>query len=167
MGPSADSLPNVAHVMLAVESMSHQELVDFVPLCVLQTMMGGGGSFSAGGPGKGMYTRLYLNVLNRHHWIQNATAHNFSYLDAGIFAIHGSAPPDRIKDLIYVYLHLSHFPPFPLLSLHKAHLVSQLLLGTPVKPAKSPIFIGETSFFSSTGLIRQQVYGVRVELCWL
>jgi processing peptidase subunit alpha len=29
-------------------------------------MMGGGGSFSAGGPGKGMYTRLYLNVLNRY-----------------------------------------------------------------------------------------------------
>lgn len=28
-------------------------------------MMGGGGSFSAGGPGKGMFTRLYLNVLNR------------------------------------------------------------------------------------------------------
>lgn len=27
--------------------------------------MGGGGSFSAGGPGKGMFTRLYLNVLNR------------------------------------------------------------------------------------------------------
>jgi hypothetical protein len=28
-------------------------------------MMGGGGSFSAGGPGKGMFSRLYLNVLNR------------------------------------------------------------------------------------------------------
>jgi len=27
--------------------------------------MGGGGSFSAGGPGKGMYTRLYTHVLNR------------------------------------------------------------------------------------------------------
>ena len=30
--------------------------------CVLNTLMGGGGSFSAGGPGKGMYTRLYLQV---------------------------------------------------------------------------------------------------------
>ena len=28
-------------------------------------MMGGGGSFSAGGPGKGMYTRLYTRVLNK------------------------------------------------------------------------------------------------------
>lgn len=38
---------------------------DFVATCVLNMMMGGGGSFSAGGPGKGMYTRLYTNVLNR------------------------------------------------------------------------------------------------------
>ena len=29
-------------------------------------LMGGGGSFSAGGPGKGMFSRLYLNVLNRY-----------------------------------------------------------------------------------------------------
>jgi len=38
---------------------------DFISLAVLNMMMGGGGSFSAGGPGKGMFTRLYLNVLNR------------------------------------------------------------------------------------------------------
>ena len=42
-----------------------QEEKDFIATCVLNMMMGGGGSFSAGGPGKGMYTRLYLNVLNR------------------------------------------------------------------------------------------------------
>jgi processing peptidase subunit alpha len=29
---------------------------------VLQTLLGGGGSFSAGGPGKGMYSRLYTRV---------------------------------------------------------------------------------------------------------
>lgn len=40
---------------------------DFIPFAVLNMMMGGGGSFSAGGPGKGMFTRLYLNVLNR--WV--------------------------------------------------------------------------------------------------
>jgi len=38
---------------------------DFVPFCVLNMLLGGGGSFSAGGPGKGMFSRLYLNVLNR------------------------------------------------------------------------------------------------------
>lgn len=38
---------------------------DFIAFCVLQSLLGGGGSFSAGGPGKGMFTRLYLNVLHK------------------------------------------------------------------------------------------------------
>lgn len=50
--------------MIGLEGCSHQDN-DFIAMCVLNMMMGGGGSFSAGGPGKGMYTRLYTNVLNR------------------------------------------------------------------------------------------------------
>ncbi len=38
---------------------------NFVPTCVLQVLLGGGDSFSAGGPGKGMHSRLYREVLNR------------------------------------------------------------------------------------------------------
>lgn len=57
-------LPVLSHVMIGLEGCSHQDK-DFIALCVLNMMMGGGGSFSAGGPGKGMYTRLYTNVLNR------------------------------------------------------------------------------------------------------
>ena len=57
-------MPELAHFALGLESCSHQH-PDFIAFCVLNTMMGGGGSFSAGGPGKGMYTRLYTNVLNR------------------------------------------------------------------------------------------------------
>lgn len=51
--------------MIGLESIPLVGTHDFVPSCVLNLMMGGGGSFSAGGPGKGMYTRLYRNVLNR------------------------------------------------------------------------------------------------------
>ena len=58
-------IPELAHVILALESCGHQD-ADFIPFAVLNMLMGGGGSFSAGGPGKGMYTRLYLNVLNRY-----------------------------------------------------------------------------------------------------
>jgi len=32
----------------------------------LNVLMGGGESFSVGGPGKGMYSRLYTNVLNKY-----------------------------------------------------------------------------------------------------
>lgn len=38
---------------------------DLVPMCVLQILLGGGNSFSAGGPGKGMYSRLYREILNK------------------------------------------------------------------------------------------------------
>jgi processing peptidase subunit alpha len=58
-------LPELAHVVIGLEGYSHQH-PDFIPICVLNMLMGGGGSFSAGGPGKGMYTRLYTNVLNRY-----------------------------------------------------------------------------------------------------
>ena len=44
---------------------SHREEHEFVTACVLSQMLGGGGSFSAGGPGKGLYSRFYMNVLNR------------------------------------------------------------------------------------------------------
>ena len=58
-------MPELAHIVIGLESCSHKD-DDFISFCVLNMMMGGGGSFSAGGPGKGMYTRLYLNVLNRY-----------------------------------------------------------------------------------------------------
>eukprot|EP00168_Porphyra_purpurea_P021275 TRINITY_DN938_c0_g1_i21.p1 TRINITY_DN938_c0_g1~~TRINITY_DN938_c0_g1_i21.p1 ORF type:complete len:386 (-),score=116.30 TRINITY_DN938_c0_g1_i21:1339-2496(-) len=61
------------HVAIGFESLSwaHEDLV---PLCVLRTLLGGGSSFSSGGPGKGMYTRLYTGVLNVHGWVDACAA---------------------------------------------------------------------------------------------
>ncbi|XP_077986771.1 mitochondrial-processing peptidase subunit alpha-like [Glandiceps talaboti] len=94
-------IPELAHIVVAMESCGHKE-DDFIPFAVLNMMMGGGGSFSAGGPGKGMYTRLYLNVLNRFHWMYSATAMHHSYEDSGIFCIHASANPTMLKDLVEI-----------------------------------------------------------------
>lgn len=94
-------LPVLSHVMIGLEGCSHQD-PDFIAICVLNMMMGGGGSFSAGGPGKGMYTRLYTNVLNRYHWMYSATAYNHAYADSGLFCIHASAPPTHIRDMVEV-----------------------------------------------------------------
>lgn len=96
LGPTP--MPELAHVMFGLESCSHQD-DDFLAFCVLNMMMGGGGSFSSGGPGKGMYSRLYLNVLNRYHWINNATAYNVAYDDTGLFFIHASSHPDNLNHL--------------------------------------------------------------------
>eukprot|EP00657_Telonema_sp_P-1_P006866 TRINITY_DN26333_c0_g1_i1.p1 TRINITY_DN26333_c0_g1~~TRINITY_DN26333_c0_g1_i1.p1 ORF type:complete len:460 (+),score=124.90 TRINITY_DN26333_c0_g1_i1:182-1561(+) len=75
---------------------------NLIAMCVLNTLMGGGGSFSAGGPGKGMYSRLYLQVLNRHFWVQNATAINSPYSDSGLFGVFGSAHSQDANALVQV-----------------------------------------------------------------
>uniref|UniRef100_H3BEI3 Mitochondrial-processing peptidase subunit alpha n=1 Tax=Latimeria chalumnae TaxID=7897 RepID=H3BEI3_LATCH len=71
LGPTP--IPELSHIMIGLESCSFLE-EDFIPFAVLNMMMGGGGSFSAGGPGKGMFTRLYLNVLNRFSFINTHTS---------------------------------------------------------------------------------------------
>ncbi|XP_058818680.1 mitochondrial-processing peptidase subunit alpha [Topomyia yanbarensis] len=98
---AAVGLPELAHVVIGLRGCSHQDN-DFITACVLNIMMGGGGSFSAGGPGKGMYTRLYTNVLNRYHWMYSATAYNHAYGDSGLFCIHATAPPTHVKSLVEV-----------------------------------------------------------------
>lgn len=96
INPGPTPLPELAHLSIGVES-CHYDDPDFFAFTVLNTMMGGGGSFSAGGPGKGMYSRLYLNVLNKHHWIYSATAYHHSYADTGLFCIHGSCHPTQVS----------------------------------------------------------------------
>eukprot|EP00088_Acartia_fossae_P048792 TRINITY_DN5332_c0_g1_i2.p1 TRINITY_DN5332_c0_g1~~TRINITY_DN5332_c0_g1_i2.p1 ORF type:complete len:536 (+),score=138.62 TRINITY_DN5332_c0_g1_i2:41-1648(+) len=99
LGPTP--MPELGHVVIGLEGVGHQH-PDFIPFCVLNMMMGGGGSFSAGGPGKGMYTRLYTHVLNRYHWMYSATAYNHAYSDSGIFCINASAHPSQLADLVQV-----------------------------------------------------------------
>jgi processing peptidase subunit alpha len=73
---------------------------ELVPLCVLNTMMGGGASFSAGGPGKGMYTRLYQNILNRYGFVQAASVFTAFYNDVGIFGVYGTTSADCMGQLV-------------------------------------------------------------------
>lgn len=93
LGPTP--FPNLAHLVLGFEGVSVKHN-DFVTFCVLQSLLGGGGSFSAGGPGKGMYARLYVDVMNQYHWMYNATAFNHSYADAGLFCVRASGPPNNV-----------------------------------------------------------------------
>ncbi|KAJ5937913.1 hypothetical protein N7454_004255 [Penicillium verhagenii] len=75
---------------------------DIYALATLQTLLGGGGSFSAGGPGKGMYSRLYTNVLNQHGWVESCIAFNHSYTDSGVFGITASCSPTRTTEMLEV-----------------------------------------------------------------
>jgi processing peptidase subunit alpha len=93
----------MTHLAVAFETASWNS-DDLVPMCVLQTMMGGGGSFSAGGPGKGMYSRLYENVLNRHGWVESAQSFNSIFNDTALFGIYGICGPESAPQLASVLL---------------------------------------------------------------
>jgi mitochondrial-processing peptidase subunit alpha len=74
-----------------------------VPICVLQTLLGGGSSFSAGGPGKGMYSRLYRQILNRYHWAESAEAFTSFHHEAGILGITGRADANKSADMVKTF----------------------------------------------------------------
>lgn len=134
---AAVGLPELTHIIIGLEGCSHQD-PDFVPACVLNIMMGGGGSFSAGGPGKGMYTRLYTNVLNRYHWMFSATAYNHAYNDTGLFCIHASAPHSNVRNMAEVLIrelvNMASEPGSQELKRAKTQLQSMLLMNLESRP---------------------------------
>ncbi|KAJ8638620.1 hypothetical protein MRB53_012887 [Persea americana] len=89
------------HVALAFEVPGgwHKEK-DAMTLTVLQMLMGGGGTFSTGGPGKGMYSRLYLRVLNEFQQIQSFSAFSSIYNDTGIFGIHATTGSEFVSKAV-------------------------------------------------------------------
>ncbi|PSN66464.1 hypothetical protein BS50DRAFT_554779 [Corynespora cassiicola Philippines] len=99
--PLSPAIPRLSHIHLAFEALPINS-PDIYALATLQTLLGGGGSFSAGGPGKGMYSRLYTNVLNQHGWIESCVAFNHSYTDSGLFGIAASCSPAMVAPVLDV-----------------------------------------------------------------
>ncbi|KAI0013966.1 peptidase M16 inactive domain-containing protein [Xylariaceae sp. FL0662B] len=95
------SQPVFTHIHLAFEGLPIAS-DDIYALATLNTLLGGGGSFSAGGPGKGMYSRLYTNVLNQHAWVESCIAFNHSYTDSGLFGIAAQCIPGRTQNMLDV-----------------------------------------------------------------
>ncbi|KAI0115840.1 peptidase M16 inactive domain-containing protein [Nemania sp. FL0031] len=100
--PSMNAMsPSFSHIHIAFEGLPIGS-EDIYALATLNTLLGGGGSFSAGGPGKGMYSRLYTNVLNQHAWVENCMAFNHSYTDSGLFGISALCMPGRTQHMLDV-----------------------------------------------------------------
>jgi processing peptidase subunit alpha len=87
------------HIVLGFPSPSFQSQ-DVFATSVLQMMLGGGDSFSAGGPGKGMYSRFYANILNQVYWVETILADNAAYSDAGLFSIHAAVPRQALNNVL-------------------------------------------------------------------
>ncbi|KAF2138764.1 uncharacterized protein K452DRAFT_352895 [Aplosporella prunicola CBS 121167] len=99
--PPNPALPRLSHINIAFETPGIAS-EDIYALATLQTLLGGGGSFSAGGPGKGMYSRLYTNVLNQYGWVESCVAFNHSYSDSGLFGISAACEPRAIGNMLEV-----------------------------------------------------------------
>ncbi|KAL6770558.1 MPPA1 [Auxenochlorella protothecoides x Auxenochlorella symbiontica] len=116
----------LTHAILAFEfAGGWRDVQGSVAATVLQYLLGGGGSFSAGGPGKGMHSRLYRRVLNQHGWVSNCTALSSIYNDTGLVGIFASADADRADHLVRV------------LADEAAALVSDLKDGEELERAKA------------------------------
>lgn len=69
---------------------------DVVAANVLQQVIGGGSSFSSGGPGKGMYTRLYTNILGHQSGVHSAESFITSYSDAGLLGLYAQVDANAV-----------------------------------------------------------------------
>lgn len=138
----------LTHVSLAFEGAPAAD-ADSYALAILQMLLGGGGSFSAGGPGKGMYSRLYTLVLNRYHWVECARVFNFAYRHTGLFGIHGTSLPSHARELVQVLLSQ--------LRTMASNLTGQELARAK-NQVKSAIFMGLESRVTQTEDLADQVY---------
>lgn len=96
-----DPASEFTHVYVGFEGVNVHD-PDLYALATLQVLLGGGGSFSAGGPGKGMYSRLYTHVLNRFHAVEHCSAFHHCYNDSGLFGIAASVHPSFVNSIGYV-----------------------------------------------------------------
>ena len=97
----------LCNVSIALKCPASIDLNSHIPLAILQMILGGGGSFSAGGPGKGMYSRLYTQMLNRYGWLEHARVFSQDYQSkrvGGLFGINASCLPDRAPHLVRLML---------------------------------------------------------------
>lgn len=83
--PRFANLPQLVHMQIAFETEGLLSS-DLYALATLQKLLGGGLSFSAGGPGKGMFLRLF-RVLNQYPFVENCLAFNHAHTDSGLFGI--------------------------------------------------------------------------------
>nr|CAG4708498.1 unnamed protein product [Naegleria fowleri] len=83
------NIPPSTSFVASFEGVGYKDVDDLFTVNVLETILGGGDSFSSGGPGKGIYS-----VINRHYLpafqFNNMIAQHYAYSDTGIFSFHAS-----------------------------------------------------------------------------
>lgn len=101
--PRFANLPSLVHMQVGFETEGLLSS-DLYALALLQKLLGGGLLFLAGGPGKGMFLRLF-RVLNQYPFVENCTAFNHAHTDLGLFGIHISCYVDHGEHMAQIAAH--------------------------------------------------------------
>lgn len=135
-----------------------------IPQAITTAMLGGGSSFSAGGPGKGLYSRLYNDLLNRHAWIDDAHSLFQSHVSGGWLGIYAAVERPWaeaaliacIKQLLRLHLNISEMS----WKRAKNRLKSSLLMGIESRLSALETLLRTHSMVSSTSNIQQGNYQI-------
>jgi len=98
------NIPTLTAVIIGFPSPSFINREIFAAF-VLETMLGGGDSFSAGGPGKGLQSIIHKRFLSQYHF-HNMSVKHVAYKDIGVFGIHASSESDFAAQLPHAILSL-------------------------------------------------------------
>lgn len=92
---------NLSHIALFFQAvpLSHP---DYFTVSVMQTLLGGGTSFSSGGPGKGMHTKLYREVLTKEARIHGLECITAWYSEGGLLGFYGACEHAAVERLLQV-----------------------------------------------------------------
>ena len=156
----------LCNISVALKCPPSNNLTSHIPLAILQMLLGGGGSFSAGGPGKGMYSRLYTQMLNRYSWLEHARVFSQDYQSnrvGGLFGINASCLPEKAPVLVrlmlsYLSTQLSASLTTAELSRAKNQLKSAVLMGLESRHLMLESFaqqLASNSYISSHELCRR------------
>lgn len=149
------------HLYIAFEGVGiHDD--DIYPLATMQMLLGGGGSFSAGGPGKGMYSRLYTHILNQYPQIDHCASFHHIYTDSSLFGLFASFVPaasgvsggntaSQILPHLVHQLSLLLYSPIPQVELSRAknQLKSSLMMALESRSVEVEDLGRQVCFYSS------------------
>lgn len=124
---------NHSHIGLCFKGvpMTHP---DYYAYAVIQTLLGGGTSFSSGGPGKGMQTKLFREVINMQGWIHGVECVTAWYRDNGLVGLYGQVEHQWVTNMLDIMIDQLASIPDRVTEFHwdmaKNQLLAQLVLLT-------------------------------------
>ena len=86
-------------ITLAFESVPWNS-PDLQAYYVMNQLIGSATAFSSGGPGKGMHCRAITNLMQRHNFVDGASALNSHFSDSGLFGMTIEGPGSHSAELM-------------------------------------------------------------------